>query len=200
MAEADRLNYSHYNSENITEDRELINDSSLNRPITVDELNSCIKELKNGKSSSFDLISNEILKNLNVDMKTLILKLFNHCFDSGTYPWNASIITPIHKKGDIRDPDNYRAISVGSCLGKLFSSVLLRRLIIFRNTNSPDPKNQLGFTKNAQTADHLLTLRTIASKYKLGKQPVYSVFVDFRKAFDSMCSRIITSIYIINRF
>ncbi|NRB82035.1 MAG: reverse transcriptase family protein, partial [Saccharospirillaceae bacterium] len=51
----------------------------------------------------------------------------------------------------------------------------------------PDHANQLGFTKGAQTYDHVFTLNTIVSKYKkLGKR-VFAVFVDLKKAFDSVC-------------
>jgi hypothetical protein len=45
---------------------------------------------------------------------------------------------PLHKKGDKQNPDNYRAITVGSCLGKLFASLLLERLIDFRKVICPD--------------------------------------------------------------
>ena len=51
----------------------------------------------------------------------------------------------------------------------------------------PDPPNQLGFTKKAQTYDHILSMKTIASKYRKLNKPVYAVFVDFKKAFDSVC-------------
>ena len=44
--------------------------------------------------------------------------------------------------------------------------MILNRLIQFRKTISPDPPNPLGFTKKAQTYDHILTMQTIASKYK----------------------------------
>lgn len=161
-------------------------DSELNSEFTTSEIISAIKSLKNQKSSSSDLINNEMLKNLNDNFVDTILKLFNHCFDTGTYPWHESIITPILKKGDFSNPDNYRAIAVGSCLGKLYSSILLDRFIKYRNTHSPDPINQLGFTKHAQTSDHLLVIHTIASKYKKLKEKVYTVFVDFKKAFDSV--------------
>ena len=105
----------------------------------------------------------------------------------GIYPWVESIITPLHKKGNKSDPDNYRAIAVSSVIGKLFSAILLERLIKYRLKFNPDPPNQLGFTKNAQTYDHIFTLQTIASKYKKLKKRVYAVFVDFKKAFDSVC-------------
>ena len=161
--------------------------TDLNCAITIDELRSAIKSLKSGKASSKDMISNELLKNLDSDHQELLLYLFNSCFNNGVYPWRESIITPLHKKGNKSDPDNYRAVAVSSVLGKLFSTILLERLIKFRTLNCPDPPNQLGFTKKAQTYDHILTMKTIASKYKSLKKPVYAVFVDFKKAFDSVC-------------
>jgi hypothetical protein len=45
-----------------------------------------------------------------------------------------ALITPLHKKGNKSDPNIYRAIAVGSNLGKLFSGILLDRLIQFRNS------------------------------------------------------------------
>ena len=161
--------------------------SALNEQILVEEILTALKSFKNGKSSSDDMISNEILKSLSESNLKLLCKTFNQCLESGTYPWNNSIITPLHKKGCKSNPDNYRAVAVSSTIGKLFSTVILNRLIQYKNSEKPDPVNQLGFSKGAQTYDHILTLNTITSKYKKLKQPVYAVFVDFRKAFDSVC-------------
>ena len=161
---------------------------TLNRPIELNEVTDSISDLKTGKSSSDDLINNEILKALS-DSNThllLLVKLFNQCLDSRTYPWNNSIITPLHKKGCKSNPDNYRAVAVSSNIGKLFSTILLNRILQYKSEQSPDPINQLGFSKGAQTYDHILTLQTITNKYKKLKKPVYAVFVDFRKAFDSV--------------
>ena len=163
------------------------NSDILNKVISINEVNSAIKSVKTGKASSDDLISNEILKCLDSAHRSLLTNIFNVCFTNRVYPWNCSIISPLHKKGSKSDPDNYRAVAVSSVLGKLFSTILLERLIEFRSTNCPDPPNQLGFTKKAQTYDHILTMKTIASKYKRLKKPVFAVFVDFKKAFDSVC-------------
>ena len=161
---------------------------ALNNDFTMDELNAAILALKNGKASSVDHISNEIIKALDYNFRNLLLKLFNICLENGVYLWNNSVITPLHKKGDIYNPDNYRAIAVCSCIGKLLSSMLLDRLIIHRSTNSPDPPNQCGFTKGSQCNDHIFTLHTILEKYKrVKKKKVYTVFIDLRKAFDLVC-------------
>ena len=159
----------------------------LNGKFTIPELKRSIRSLKSGKASSIDMISNEIIKLLDEDHLQFLLKLFDLCLESHKYPWNESVIFPLHKKGVISNPDNYRAIAISSVIGKLFSSILLERLKNFRLKNCPDPPNQLGFTKGAQTYDHILTMSTIASKYKKIRKPVYAVFVDFKKAFDSVC-------------
>ncbi|MCP4263210.1 MAG: hypothetical protein GY774_37730, partial [Planctomycetes bacterium] len=160
----------------------------LNCDLTLEEIKDAIKKLLNNKSVSNDLISNEMLKNSNKQLQRLLQKLFNACLTHGTYPWNSSITTPLHKKGDRQNPDNYRAITIGSCLGKLFSSILLKRLLNYREAACPDVPNQLGFRSGAQCNDHILTLNTTIEKYvKREKKRLFTCFVDYRKAFDSVC-------------
>ena len=73
-------------------------------------------------------------------------------------------------------------------MGKLFSSILLDRMLHFKNLYCPDPKEQLGFCKGAQTNDHIFTLKTVIDKYtRKHKVRVYACFVDLRKAFDTVC-------------
>ena len=159
----------------------------LNSPFTTEELNSAINSLKSGKASSLDHINNEMLKALTTDARKLILRLFNLCLSSGTYLWSESVITPIHKKGSTENPDNYRAIAVCSCIGKLLSTMLLSRLVVHIQSTYPDPPNQAGFTKGSQCNDHIFTLMSIMEKYRRVKGKVYSVFIDLRKAFDLVC-------------
>ena len=160
----------------------------LDKEITLQEVEDCISSTKKRKAVSEDLIANEFLKSSGSNLKKAILNVFNHCLTVGAYPWNTSVVTPLHKKGSIYDPNNYRAIAVASNLGKLFSSILLKRLICFRNIYNPDTQNQLGFCQNAMTSDHILTLNTcIESTIKKSKKRLYSCFVDYAKAFDTVC-------------
>ena len=160
----------------------------LDKPITLSELSANVQNLKNGKAGGLDRISNEFLKASSGGILELVNRLYNECLAKGVYPWNTTIITPLHKKGDIYNPDNYRAIAVGSNLGKLFSIIMLQRLTEFRRIECPDTENQLGFCQGAQTADHLLALQTCIEKYvKTRKERLYTCFVDFKKAFDTIC-------------
>ena len=187
-----------YSSSNIEKDKiatfQIKNDikidaeNMLNREIDMEELKSCIKKLKTGKAPAEDQVLNEFAKSANNEVLTAYLKVFNECLNHGHYPWNTAVVTPIHKKGDIYDPNNYRAIAVGSCIGKLFSSILLERLHKFRAENAPNPSNQLGFCAEARTVDHILTMDTCIQKYaKKHRKKLFSCFIDFKKAFDTVC-------------
>ena len=161
----------------------------LNGTVAEGEIINAAKSLRNGKAVGLDQVMNEQLKHASQNPSALraLTKLFNGCLDLGVYPWNTTIVSPLHKKGCIYNPDNYRAIAIGSNLGKLFATVLLNRLLKFREAHCPDTKNQLGFCKNARTVDHLFTLSTCIEKHvhHHGKR-LYSCFVDFQKAFDSI--------------
>ena len=160
----------------------------LNKDISPEELDEGIKSLKRGKAVSEDLIANEFLTSSSTITRQTVCHLFNECMRLGVYPWNTSLVTPLHKKGSIYDPNNYRAIAVASNMGKLFAGILLQRLITFRSQCCPDTSNQLGFCKNAQTSDHILTLTTCVSKYVQHKKArLYTCFVDYAKAFDTVC-------------
>ncbi len=162
----------------------------LNRDFSREEIQAAIQKLQNNKSVSEDLISNEMLKSSGEELQQLLHKLFNKCLKHGTYPWNSSITTPLFKKGDRQNPDNYRAITVGSCLGKLFSNLMLKRLLDFREVACPDQPNQLGFRSGAQCNDHTLALNTIIEKQvKHLKKRLFACFVDYKKAFDTVCRK-----------
>ena len=177
--------------EQLLEEADLLAEAPCNAPelndmFSTTEVEEMVKKLKRGKAAGDDAISNEILKNLNQPHIELLTCVFNLCFKSGAYAWNNSLITPLHKKGPRNNPDNYRAVAVGSAVGKLYSSLLLSRLQSFRKHNCPDHANQLGFCPGAQTCDHLFTLQTLVDKFKKARRPLYGVFIDLRKAFDSV--------------
>ena len=90
------------------------------------------------KAAAEDELLNKFLKCVTDDTKSVVLKVFNECLTHGIYPSNMVLITPPQRKGDRSDPNIYRAIAVGSNLGKLFSSILQESLITFRSTYCPD--------------------------------------------------------------
>jgi len=118
--------------------------AQLNEEICPEELDTAMAKLKAGKSASYDKILNEMIRCSSNNMKDVLLKLFNNCLEQGVYPWNMSLMTVLHKKGDRQDPNNYRSICVGSAIGKLFADILLQRFVRFRNLTHPDPPKPTG--------------------------------------------------------
>jgi hypothetical protein len=95
-----------------------------NDAITLDELEETIKNLKNGKAPREDNVSSELYKYASVNFRSRLVNSLNNTYANGTIPrgWNNAILVPIFKKGDKKDPRNYR---------DLFTKCLLfRRYIV----------------------------------------------------------------------
>ena len=161
----------------------------LDGQITEQEIMAEIKHLKNGKSSGPDNILNELLKSGSCHLLPSLHKLFNAVLSSGQFPtsWATDYLTVLHKKGSKTDPNNYRGISLSSCLGKLFTRILNTRLTVFLDNNSIIPPEQAGFRKNFRTTDNVFILKSLHDKYRYARKTgLYTCFVDFSKAFDSV--------------
>ena len=116
-------------------------------------------------------------------------KLFNLVFDSGAIPcsWVEGVIRPIYKRsGDKHNPDNYRPISILSCLGKLFTSILNSRLTKFVEENDILEENQAGFREGYSTSSHIFVVHALIELMKSRKRKLFCCFIDFSKAFDSV--------------
>lgn len=104
--------------------------TELDNLITKTEIEKAISSLKNNKASGFDSILNEMIKSSQIYLISCYQKLFNSALTTGHFPkiWAKGYIVPIFKSGSRDDPSNYRGITIGSCLCKLFVKILNNRL------------------------------------------------------------------------
>ena len=93
------------------------------------------------------------------------------------------------KSGDLSDPNNYRPIILVSIMSKIFTSILTSRLLSWAEDEEKLIDNQFGFRPGRSTA--IFVLHGIILHILQNKQKVYSVFVDFRKAFDKVVRRLL---------
>ena len=173
---------------NLIETPTLSNDS-LDRPITAKEIRDHISKLKTKKSSGTDSILNEMIKHGRYFLVPSLERIFNNILQNGTFPveWNIGVIKPIYKKkGDKKSPANYRGITLTSCLGKLFTSILQSRLNKFIEQENILNPEQFGFRPNARTTDSLFILQQLLHKYTKQHKKLYIGFIDYEKAFDSV--------------
>ena len=93
---------------------------------------------------------------------------------------------PIFKSGKLEDPYNYQGISLNSCISKLFTSLMNARLVNFLDIGKRIKYNQIGFRKHFRTSDHVFTLKTLIDQSFSKKEKLYTCFVDFKKAYDTV--------------
>ena len=77
-------------------------------------------------------------------MSDIFVLLLNLIFETGHVPelWSIGIVIPIYKnKGDKFQPQNCRPVTLLSCLGKIFTSILNMRLNTFIEENLLLPKS-----------------------------------------------------------
>ena len=161
----------------------------LNRKFTADEIEKCISKLNNNKACGFDEIINEYIKVTKSKMLPIYVGLFNLILNTGTIPeiWSHGKIMPIYKNsGNSTDPNNYRPISILSCLGKLFTALLSERLNTFMEEDEILKENQAGFRKHYSTTDHIFSLYSLLEILKYEKKKLFCSFIDLSKAFDSV--------------
>ena len=99
--------------------------------------------------------------------------LFNKILDTGEYPesWSLGLIIPIYKKkGDKRDCNNYRGITLLSCVGKLCTSIVNERLKEYCELNKIIDENQAGYRAEYSTTDHIFSLKALIDLFFKSKQ------------------------------
>ena len=159
----------------------------INEPFTIEEIRKHVKSLKSNKSPGIDLILNEFIKNCPDNLIYVIVLLFNMVLESGIIPtdWTLGIIKVLYKnKGDINDVNNYRGITLLSCLGKLFTSVINARLYTYLTLENLLGSEQAGFRAKHSTLDHIFALQVLSNFYINNSKQLFCAFVDYSKAFD----------------
>ena len=114
----------------------------------------------------FKLIINEFLNYGFHVLKIYLHKLFNVIISTGNYPglWSEGFIAPIFKKGDIKNVENYRGITLLSVVGKLFTSFLNNRLNDWAENYNVYIEAQAGFRKGMGTTDNIFILHGLISQ------------------------------------
>ena len=155
------------------------------------QIGSAIKELQNKKAAGPNSISSKILKNNKDVLSKPLCDLINLVFVSGTFPQQLKTakIIPVHKKGDPLDCTNDRTISLLSNLGKLIEKLIHSRMNIFLENRKCFYKNQFGFRKKHSTNHTLITITEKIRDALDNNRYAYGVFLDFKKAFDSVNHR-----------
>jgi len=129
---------------------------------------------------------NEILIHCKDHMLPCLHKLFNTVFNSGFFlqSWTQQIIIPVYKKSNGDDPNNYRGITIVSCLEKLFTSILNKRLLNWDKHYTILTDTQFGFRPGVSTTDAIYVLQSLINRTLYKNKRLYCCFFYYKKAFD----------------
>ena len=167
----------------------LDSDENLILPVSKKEIIVAIKQLHHNKAADYIGLQAEHLKYGGEPMLAILRLLINQIFSMKHIPESLKIgtISPIFKKGDNKEPDNYRGITVTPILLKVIEHVLNRRhKHILYSTQS---RLQSGFTKGTSSIRSALIVSECKMEAKLKKEKLYFVTLDTRKAFHGRIQR-----------
>ena len=116
----------------------------------------------------------------------MLWELCNACKNKEFTPedWLESIVFSIYKKGNNRDPYNYRLISLLNVVSKIYECLLYNRLSKYSEDNGKNPNDQGEFRKNRGCADQIYILNAVFWHMRTSK--TYCAYIDVKKAFDSV--------------
>ena len=163
---------------------------------TLSEVEIAIEKLKKYKSPGIDQIPAELIQEGGNALVSEIHKLVLAIWEKEIVPeqWKESIIVPIFKKGEKTNCSNFRGISLLLTSYKILSNILLRRLTPYVDEIIGD--HQCGFRRNRSTIDQIFCIRQILEKKWEYKGTVHQLFIDFKKAYDSVKREVLYNILI----
>lgn len=153
---------------------------------TTREIREALEKLKNGKAPGNDNIYPEMLKASSDIIVEVLYPLLNEIWTSEEIPqkWKEGLIVKIPKKGDLSLCTNWRGITLLNTINKIVASIIQTRI-----SNAIDPvlrKEQAGFRPERSCIDHISTIRIIIEQSVEFQSPLYLLFIDFERAFDTL--------------
>jgi hypothetical protein len=147
-----------------------------------------IKKLKHKTRGGPDGIPPSFFINCCEELCYPLSALFTLTFNNGILPpaWLMSYITPIFKKGNSADANNYRPIALTATMCKIMESIVKDQLVSFLVDKGLLSKQQHAFIKNHSTASNLLECLQDWSVGLNSHSQTDIVYIDFAKAFDSI--------------
>ena len=117
-----------------------------------------------------------------------IRNLVDLSFKQGIFPdhLKTAIVTPIYKSGDKQSLGNYRPISILRTLSKVLEKCMVKRMMSFLSKYSIITPHQYGFLPGLSTFNAINSILEHVYDAFNEKQHCVSVFLDLKKAFDTV--------------
>ena len=168
----------------------------LSGPPTPVEVSAVIKKLNSMSAAGSDGLVAKVFKIGGEPLNSRLLRDFQDIWPAAGYEngnpveaarvcksWQDAEVVTLFKKGNPKDPGNYRGIFLLEVAGKILTSVVAERLSKLAEGWLSD--SQCGFRKKRGTLHQILQVRKLQSEVERASVETAACFVDFKKAFDS---------------
>ena len=153
-------------------------------PILGEEVEAAVRSLTPGKSPGVDNVPGELLKGGGEEIVNALTTLCQQIWEQKKWPteWTQSLVIPLPKKGNLRQCENHRTISLISHPSKVLLRIILNRL----KTKAEEiiSEEQAGFRPRRSTVEQIFNCRVLIEKHLQHQKNLFHNFIDFKKAFD----------------
>ena len=145
----------------------------------VARVRDIISKLDSNKAQGPDNIHGLIFKKCSRVLAKPLSLIFTAIYNTGMLPeeWKLSNVIPMFKKGDKKDEQNYRPISLTCIAAKVMERVMYDELLC-RTQHLIDDR-QHGFLKNKSCATNMTTMQDSVSNNLLLDLPTDIIYFDF---------------------
>ena len=152
-----------------------------------------ISKLDNGKATGLDEIGVRAIKAGSPILSFYLTHIFNLSLSTGCVPssWKKKRVTPVFKKGDTEDVNNYRPISILPIAMKIFEKIVHRQVSDFLDEHDILSKSQSGFRNTHSTDTAVICVSDYILEELAKGQHVGAVLIDLKKAFDTVDHKIL---------
>ena len=152
------------------------------------EVRKGLSKLKNRKAAGSSWILSEMLKvgRKYSEFVEMLKELLGEVWLERRVPqeWVDVVLVPIPKKDNLHSCDNWRGIALLDVVGKLVARIVQSRLQIVAEQELPE--SQCRFRRGRGCTDMIFVVRQLAEKAVEHQAIQYFVFVDLKKAYDSV--------------
>jgi hypothetical protein len=172
-----------------------IGESLFWRPTTPLEIEELCGSLDPHKGMGLDEVSPRVIKTVAREISGPLSRLFNCCMRGDHCPafFKVAWVVPVFKSEDPMEFSNYRPISMLPVLSQVFERVLQGRLLEFLNHQGVVIPGQYGFRSGHSTAMAVVDMVERVREAWRKKNVALEVFIDLKKAFDTVDHRILLS-------
>jgi len=163
-------------------------------PVSVDDIYEYVSSLKN-KKCHINSLPPCVLKKISNIVAPIMCFLINLSISKSSFPECLKVarVVPLFKGGSATELVNYRPISVLHIFAKIIEKHAFKQLYSFLERNSVLSADQFGFRIKRSTTQALLRHLGYIYDNLDDDNLVFSMYLDFKKAFDTVDHNILLS-------